>query len=114
MGCETSMFAPGIFMSSAFILPPNSSVVSLVFHSLLSFKVIIKSALSLGLGSVGISPLPILLTTLMTSGNFSLIIFSYAVVVFIICESEEPVIIVELMAKSPSSNFGINSPPKEL
>ncbi|MNR40882.1 hypothetical protein D3C85_1592120 [compost metagenome] len=77
----------------------------------MSFSTIIISPLSIGIGSVGISPLPILVTMVLISGNLAFRIFSYSVVVFIICERELPVIIVAFKAKSPSSIVGMNSPP---
>ena len=111
MGWETSILAPGITSISSFIRLAKSSQLSAEVHSDLSFKTIIKSPLSIGIGSVGISPLPIFVTIVLISGNFAFRIFSYLVVVSIICVNELPVIIVALIAKSPSSIVGINSPP---
>ncbi|MNX24281.1 hypothetical protein D3C86_542980 [compost metagenome] len=89
----------------------SSQLRYLPFHSFLSFKTIIRSPLSIGIGSVGISPLPILVTIVLISGNLAFRICSYLVAVSTICESELPVIMVALIAKSPSSIVGINSPP---
>ena len=66
---------------------------------------------SMGIGSVGISPLPILLTTFSTSGNFDNKMcadFKHA--------SDEvfkllPVRTLVSTAKSPSGKSGMNSPP---
>src|SRR5690242_5073255 len=69
------------------------------------------SPFSIGIGSVGISPLPIFVTMVFISGNFAFNIFSHWVVVFIIEVNELPVIILVSKARSPSSMVGINSPP---
>ncbi len=96
------------------ILFANSSLLDAETHSDLSFRIIIKSPASTGIGSVGISPEPILETTCKTSGKLSKSIFSAFVVAFIVFESELPVITRVSTAKSPSSSVGINSPPKFL
>ncbi|MNL23782.1 hypothetical protein D3C87_1451850 [compost metagenome] len=112
IGCEISILAPGMISISSFMAFAKSSQLwYLPFHSFLSFRTIIKSPLSIGIGSVGISPLPILVTIVLISGNLAFNNFSYFVVVSTICVSELPVIIVALIAKSPSSIVGINSPP---
>ena len=82
----------------------------MVVHSFLSFKTIIKSVASGGIGSDGISPLPVFPTTALTSGN-SFINLDACILVVILCESDVPCGILNSKAKSPSSNCGINSPP---
>ena len=96
------------------ILFAKSSLLDAETHSDLSFKIIIKSAASTGIGSVGISPEPILETTCKTSGKLSNNNFSALVVAFIVLLNELPVITLVSTAKSPSSSVGINSPPKLL
>ena len=76
------MFAPGIASISSFIKLAKSSQLSADVHSDLSFKTIIKSPLSIGIGSVGISPLPILVTIVLISGNFAFNIFLCALVYY--------------------------------
>ena len=51
------------------ILSDNSLNVSAEVHSFLSFRMTIISEASIGIGSVGTSPLPILVTTFSTSGK---------------------------------------------
>ena len=68
----------------------SSSFVETVVHSLLGFRITKTSAKSIGIGSVGISATPILLTIFSTSGNFAFIICSTLVVVSIVSVSELP------------------------
>ena len=81
-------------------------------HSFLGFNTIIISPASIGIGSVGISPLPIFVTTISTSGkrsfNILAALFVYSIVVVILLPGK----IRASTAKSPSSKAGINSPPK--
>ena len=60
---------PGISATALPIFSANSLKVLAEVHSDLSFKITIISAASIGMGSVGTSPLPILVTTFSTSGN---------------------------------------------
>ena len=112
MGCENSVVTPGRSSSTFSISCVNSSLVFPEVHSLLSFKIIIISAASIGIGSVGISDEPIFDTIIFISGNLTFNNFSAFVVVSISCESELPEAIIMWVAMSPSSKFGINSPPK--
>ena len=72
----------------------------------------IISAASIGIGSVGTSPLPILVTTFSISGNLSNKIFDAFCVYSTVVAKLLPVKTLVSIAKSPSSNAGINSPPK--
>ena len=59
-----------IISDTAFpIFSANSGNVFADVHSFLSFKITIISAASIGIGSVGTSPLPIFVTTFITSGK---------------------------------------------
>ena len=79
---------------------------------LISFSKIIKeSTISIGIGSVGISATPILPTIVLTSGKLEVIIFSASSETLIDSDNELPGFIIICIAISPSSNFGINSPP---
>ena len=69
------------------------------------------SLASIGIGSVGTSPLPILVTTFSTSGNCVLRICAAFWVLAIVVFKLLPVKTLVSTAKSPSSNAGINSPP---
>ena len=64
------------------------------------------------MGSVGTSPLPILVTTFSTSGNLSFNIFAAFCVEAIVVFKLLPVKTLVSTAKSPSSKAGMNSPPK--
>ena len=94
-----------------FIFSESSSQVAADVHSDLSFKIIIISAASVGIGSVGISPLPIFPITFCTSGNLffricAACIHAFDVVlILLLCST------LVSTAKSPSGNSGINSPP---
>ncbi|MCY1239581.1 hypothetical protein D9M72_523820 [compost metagenome] len=114
IGCENSVVAPGISCRAFSIFSINSSLVLADVHSFRSFSKIIMSPASIGIGSVGISALPILVTTILISGNLALSSCSALVVASISCESELPEAIIKWVAMSPSSNVGINSPPNEL
>ena len=74
---------------------------------------IIKSAASSGIGSLGMSPVPILVTTFSTSGKrFFMIWAAFCVISIDVCKLL-PVNTLVSTAKSPSSNAGINSPPNK-
>ena len=79
----------------------------------MSFKITIISLASIGIGSVGTSPLPILVTTFSTSGNLSFNILAAFCVEAIVVFKLLPVNTRVSTAKSPSSKAGINSPPKK-
>ena len=68
----------------------SSSLELAEVHSLFGFKITKISAISIGIGSVGISATPIRLTIFSTSGNFALTIFSIFVVVSIVSVNELP------------------------
>ena len=114
IGWENSVNAPGISDKACSIFSISSSFVSAEVHSLLSFKRIIISPASIGIGSVGISAEPILVTIIFTSGNLSLNIFSACVVASTSWDNELPDAMIKCVAISPSSNVGMNSPPNEL
>ena len=103
---------PGISSKAALIFSDNSGNVLADVHSDLSFNITIISLASIGIGSVGTSPLPILVTTFSTSGkrafNKPAAFCVNAIVVFKLLPDNTRV----STAKSPSSNAGINSPPK--
>src|SRR3989344_2927900 len=69
MGCENSVVTPGISSKVSSIFSINSSLESADVHSSLSFRRIIMSPASIGIGSVGISAEPILVTIILISGN---------------------------------------------
>ena len=71
MGCSNERLQPGIALIFSFIFSAKSSLLNAVVHCFLSFSTIIISALSIGIGSVGISLVPIFVTTSLTSGNVS-------------------------------------------
>ncbi|MNR07462.1 hypothetical protein D3C85_1235800 [compost metagenome] len=81
-------------------------------HSFFGFKITIISPASKGIGSVGISALPILVTIFCTSGKLSNRILDAFCVVSMVLFRLLPVSRRVSTAKSPSSNCGINSPPK--
>ncbi|MNN88233.1 hypothetical protein D3C81_2058930 [compost metagenome] len=68
----------------------------------------------MGIGSVGTSPLPILVTTFSTSGNLLFKIWAAFWVLSIVVVRLLPGRTRVSTAKSPSSSEGINSPPKWL
>ena len=68
----------------------------------------------MGIGSVGISAVPIFPITFLISGKLSSNIFDAAVVVSIVFDKPAPVIKRVSTAKSPSSKEGINSAPRRL
>ena len=114
IGCDISASNPGIVWSVSSIFSMSSSVVSVEVHSAFGLSEIMMSALSTGIGSVGISALPIRLTTCFTSGYSAFSSFSALVQLSTICEREVPCDILISTAKSPSSKLGINSPPRNL
>ena len=69
-----------------------------------------RSVASGGMGSVGISALPVRPTTSFTSGNFNRI-FSTLALFTMLWLSDEPCGRMLWKAKSPSSSVGMNSPP---
>ena len=71
----------------------------------------IISEASIGIGSVGISPLPVLLTTFSTSGNLDNKICADAKQASVEVFKLLPVKTLVSTAKSPSGRSGINSPP---
>ena len=71
----------------------------------------IISEASIGIGSVGISPLPVLLTTFSTSGNLDKRICADAKQASVEVFKLLPVNTLVSTAKSPSGSSGINSPP---
>ena len=71
----------------------------------------IISEASIGIGSVGISPLPVLLTTFSTSGNLDNKICADAKQASVEVFKLLPVSTLVSTAKSPSGSSGINSPP---
>ena len=93
------------------MLSMSSSLVFALVHSALGLSAIIMSALSTGIGSVGISALPILVTICFISGYFVLSNFSPIVVASVIWLRLVPCDMLNSAAKSPSSRFGMNSPP---
>ena len=103
---------PGTSCKAILIFSDNSLKVVADVHCDLSFKIIIISLASIGIGSVGTSPLPIFVTTIFTSGNFDLRICAAFCVLSIVVFKLLPVKTRVSTAKSPSSSAGINSPPK--
>ena len=71
----------------------------------------IISLASIGIGSVGISLLPVLPTTFSTSGNFSIKIFDACCTASVDVFRLLPESTLVSTAKSPSGRVGINSPP---
>ena len=114
MGCEISASSPGMVLSVSSIFSINSGVVVADVHSALGLRAIMMSARSTGIGSVGISALPMRLTTCFTSGYSALSNCSALVQLSTICDSEVPCAMLISTAKSPSSKLGMNSPPRYL
>ena len=115
MGCKNPKLTPGIeFSKVVCIFSANSSFDSAETHSFLSFKMIIKSHASIGIGSVGISAVPIFPTTCFTSGNLAKRILDILEVVSTVLVRLVPIIKRVSTAKSPSSKEGMNSAPKRL
>ncbi len=111
-GCVKIKLAPTITFNFSCIFSTNSAFVTAEVHLFVSFSKMIKqSAISIGIGSVGISATPILETIVITSGKLALIIFSTSFETFMDSDKELPGFIIICIAISPSSNFGINSPP---
>ena len=69
MGWVNSNRAPHTPSKTAAIFSTNSSRVDADVHSFLGFNSTMTSAASMGMGSVGTSAVPILLTTCSTSGK---------------------------------------------
>ena len=111
MGWVISVSNPGIALRASSIFAISSSFVFADVHSAFGFRAMSMSARSTGIGSVGISALPIRVTACFISGNCLRSIFSANVVVLIIWDREVPCDILNSAAKSPSSRFGRNSPP---
>ena len=111
MGWVNSKRAPQTWASSASIRATSSSRVSALVHSDLGLSKIMTSAASMGMGSVGTSAVPILLTTCLTSGNFAMRRCSAWVVMRVISSRLLPVGIESCIAKSPSSRLGMNTLP---
>ncbi len=114
MGCEISASMPGMVRSTSSIRSMSSGAVRAEVHSAFGFSATMMSARSTGMGSVGISALPMRLTTCFTSGKRARSNFSACVVVATICEREVPCAMLISTAKSPSSRLGMNSPPRYL
>ena len=72
----------------------------------------IKSDASIVIGSVGISPAPILVTIFSTSGKRSINNLEAFCVASNVVLIEAPLKTLVSTAKSPSSSLGINSPPR--
>ena len=112
MGCWNPKETFGKLSSNfACILLASSSLEEAEVHSSLSFKMIIKSQASIGIGSVGISAVPIFPTTFLTSGKFASKIWDAFPVASMVLVRLVPVIKRVSTAKSPSSSEGINSAP---
>ena len=113
IGCEISASKPGIVFRVSSIFSISSAVVSAEVHSAFGLSATMMSALSTGIGSVGISALPMRLTTCLISGYSAFRSFSALEQLSTICESDVPCDMVISTAKSPSSRLGINSPPRK-
>ncbi len=100
--------------NASLIFCDSSSHVSADVHCDLSFKIIIISLASIGIGSVGISPLPVFPTIFSISGNFSNNTCADCIQASLEVRILLPVRTRVSTAKSPSGNSGINSPPKLL
>ena len=98
-------------LTASFILSISSSLSSADTHSSWGFRMTNTSAKSIGIGSVGTSATPIRLTIFSTSGNSAFIMRSTFVVVSIVSLSELPGLSIVWNAISPSSSWGMNSPP---
>ena len=103
---------PGTCDMTLPMVSANASNVLAETHSSLSFKMIIKSDASIDIGSVGISPAPILVTIFSISGKRSINNFEAFCVASKVVFNELPLNNLVSTAKSPSSNLGINSPPR--
>ena len=114
MGWEISASNPGMALKVSSIFSISSGVVLAEVHSAFGFSAIMMSARSTGIGSVGISALPIRLTTCLISGYSFLSSFSVLLQLSTICDNEVPCDILISTAKSPSSRLGMNSPPRYL
>ena len=88
------------------------SLVEAVVHSSISLlRMMYISAISIGIGSVGISATPIRAVTVLISGKFSNRIVSIFFETSMDSVSELPGLINACIAISPSSSCGTNSPP---
>ncbi|MNI10267.1 hypothetical protein D3C73_633710 [compost metagenome] len=105
---------PGTSANAALIFVASSGKVCAEVHCFLSFKITIISEASIGIGSVGTSPLPILVTTFSTSGNLLFKIWAAFCVLSMVVVRLLPGRTRVSTAKSPSSSEGINSPPSWL
>ena len=115
IGCEKLNSARSESGASAsFILSTISARLPALVHSLNGFMIIITSASSTAIGSVGTSAVPILATTCLISGNLSINAFSAKRDTSILSVSELPAGSVICMAKSPSSKVGMNSAPRRV
>ena len=103
---------PGTSCNASPIFSLNSLNVLADVHCFLGFKITIISLASMGIGSVGTSPLPILVTTFSTSGKRVNSILAACWVEAMAVGKLLPVNTLVSTAKSPSSNAGINSAPK--
>ena len=102
---------PGTCSNTAVIFSESSGKVLAEVHSFLSFKITIMSPASKGIGSVGISALPIFVTTFVISGKLANKSLTASCVEAIELFKLLPVKRRVSTAKSPSSRDGINSPP---
>ena len=99
---------------ASFIFSTISARLAALVHSLKGFMTIITSASSTAIGSVGTSAVPILATTCFISGSLSIRSFSASLDTSMLSLNELPAGSVICMAKSPSSNVGINSAPRRV
>ena len=106
--------APSTFSKAVFIFSTISARLDAEVHSLKGFITIMMSASSTDIGSVGTSAVPILATTWRISGNSSFSTFSAFSDRAMLWLSELPAGRVICMAKSPSSNVGMNSAPRRV
>ena len=106
--------APSTSSRALFIFSTISARLDAEVHSLKGFITISTSASSTDIGSVGTSAVPILATTCFISGNRSFSTFSASSDSSMLRVSELPAGKVICMAKSPSSNVGINSAPSRV
>ena len=111
MGCDISTRNPSTSLIASSIFSESSACVLALVHSLLGLSCIIMSPRSIGMGSVGISELPMRVTTCFTSGKRFFSIFSASVVLAIILDRLVPCFMLTSAQRSPSSKLGINSPP---
>ena len=96
------------------IISMSSGVDFAEVQSALGFNATMMSARSTGIGSVGISALPMRLTTCFISGNLRFSSVSALPHVSTMHESDVPCAMLISTAKSPSSSVGMNSPPRNL